>query len=107
MPQQPISQQPAVLEVILLDLRRRRVPSRDDFRVAEVFVELLPLVFGEVQQVALRGPNAPVLVLLAGRARLVEVLAVGPPEGGRRQLQLPALEGLDVLHAALAVAALA
>src|SRR5206468_1989508 len=38
---------------------------------------------------------------------LVEVLAVGSPERGGRHLQFAALEGLDVLHAALAVAALA
>src|SRR5262249_29705144 len=61
----------------------------------------------QLDQVALVGPDAPVLGLAALGAGLVQVLAVGPPEGGDRHLELAALERGDVLDAALAVAALA
>src|SRR5262249_4948468 len=50
--------------------------------------------------------DAPFLLVLTRGARLVEVLAVRPPERRRRQLQLASLERLNILDAPLAVATL-
>src|SRR5690242_7365674 len=53
------------------------------------------------------GSDAPFVLLAALGAQLVQVLLAGPPEGGRRHLQLALTKPLDVLHPALAAAALA
>src|SRR5262245_40547557 len=97
-----------ILEVLLRLLRRDVLP-RDHAPVVDPVEQLVLLRPVELQGVTLVGPHPPVLLLLAGGARLVQVPAARRPEGGRGQLDLPAgeREFLDVLDASLAEAALA
>src|SRR5207253_1849396 len=83
------------------------VPPRNDLVLVQVLEQLVALLARQLDQVAAVGRHAPDVVVLAGGAGLVQVHAVGPPERGDGHLELAAVEGLDVLHAALAVAALA
>src|SRR5579871_2487467 len=100
------------VELVVLERRLARglgryIAARDDLLLAQVLVQGLQLVAGQRQPVALVRDHAPVLVLAALGAGAVEVLAGRPPEGGVGQFDLAALERLDVLYTALAVAALA
>src|SRR3954462_7995731 len=78
-----------VLEV-LLGLLRRQVLPRDHLPVVKAVEQLVLLGPVELQLEPLVRLDAPVLLLLAGRARLVQVPPARRPEGGRRQLNLPA-----------------
>src|SRR5262249_14953982 len=71
------------------------------------FEEVVALLAGHLHAEALVGDDAPGVLILALGAGLVEVGAAGPPEGGDRDLELSAVKALNVLHAALAEAALA
>src|SRR5262249_26695190 len=64
------------------------------------------LLARQVEAVTLVRTHAPVLGVLAAGRRLVQVLAARPPERRDGQLDLAAVEVLDVLHAPLAVGAL-
>src|SRR5262249_46325135 len=97
----------AVLELGLVLLLGWSIAPRNDLGVAQKLKQVLALLARQVQAVALVGPHAPVLVVLAAGRGLVEILAAGPPERCDGDLDLATVEVLNVLHASLAVGALA
>src|SRR6185437_9638601 len=93
-----------LLVLELLDLGRL-VLALNDLGGVQMLVEIHALLGRQLDD--LIGGDAPHILVLAGRAGLVKVLLARPPEGGRRHLDVAAIELQDVLHAALAVAAFA
>ena len=72
-----------------------------------MLVQALTFGRGQLQDVARVGGDAPLVVVLAAGAGLVDVLAARTPVGGGGHLELAAFEILNGLHAAFAVAAIA
>src|SRR5262249_45120970 len=98
--------------LLLLRFRRRlrlgRAGPAYNIAFASPLVIVRPLLVGQLHLEALRRLHAP-FVRFLGVREAVNVLAVGAPVAGRRQLQgtRAVLQQDDVLHTALAVTALA
>src|ERR1041385_5187527 len=72
---------------VLGGFRVLQIAARDDFLFAQMLEQVRLLMAAELDAEALVRRDAPVLVFLAVGHDFLEVLAAGPPEGGRDQIE--------------------
>src|SRR5262249_28368651 len=70
----------------------------NDLRLVQILLKILRLLHGQLQLVLLRRRDAPLVLVAALGAVLVEVPPARPPEGRCRQLDLAAGKRHHVLH---------
>src|SRR5262249_1975931 len=95
----------AILE--LFSFLGRTVSAGNAFELQQMLLQIFTLLARQLDDVIRIGRDAPFVRVFSIGAGLVQVFAVGPPEGGSGQFERSAVVVVDRLHAAFAVAAFA